>query len=626
VTFKLLRNSAVAMTGGQRPVGELSLPQLTALLQAEGVRKIVVTSDDPARLRGQAGAGIAVRHRDDLLGVQQELAATGGVTVLIHDQECAAEKRRKRRRGQAQPPARRVFINERVCEGCGDCGVKSNCLSVQPVTTEFGRKTRISQSSCNLDFSCLSGDCPSFLTVIPGQRAARDPGTVPAPDEPGRVVPGGQFSMRITGIGGTGVVTVSQVLATAAAIEGRSVRTLDQTGLAQKGGAVVSDLTITHGQQPRSPKLGAGECDLYLGCDALVAADPANLQVTDARKTVAVISLSEVPTGSMVVTPTDRYPRQQQVMPVFGEAARDAHFVDAAALAVEHLGDEQYANMIMVGAAYQCGALPLAATSIERAIGLNAVAVAANLAAFRHGRHAIAGQLSPPGPAPLPAAGEETGDLDALVRRRAEDLAAYQDGSYASRYTEMVRRVREAETGISPDLELTAAVARNLYKLMAYKDEYEVARLSLDPQLTAGITAQFGEGARYAYRLHPPVLRSLGMTSKISLGPWFRPGFRLLAAGRRLRGTPLDPFGRTQVRRTERSLVSEYRAVIGQLLGGLSTANHALAVEIAGLPDLVRGYEEIKLRNVAAYRDRTAGLLARFSAAEGRGAAVHHLE
>ena len=488
--------------------------------------------------------------------------------------------------------------------------MKSNCLSVQPVATEFGRKTRISQSSCNLDFSCLSGDCPSFLTVIPGPQVARDPGAVPAPDEPVRVVPETQFSMRITGIGGTGVVTVSQVLATAAAIEGRSVRTLDQTGLAQKGGAVVSDLTITRGQQDRSPKLGVRECDLYLGCDALVAADSANLQVSDARKTVAVISLSEVPTGSMVVTPAARYPGQQQIMRVFGEAARDARFIDAAALALEHLGDEQYANMIMVGAAYQCGALPIAAASIERAIQLNAVAVAANLAAFRHGRHAVAG---PPAPSHSPDAEPETVDLDALVRRRAEDLAAYQNQSYAAGYTELVGRVRAAEAGVSPELEFTAAVARNLYKLMAYKDEYEVARLSLDPQLTAAITAQFGEGARYRYRLHPPVLRSLGMTSKISLGPWFRPGFRLLAAGRRLRGTPWDPFGRTRVRRTERSLVSEYRAVIGQLLTGLTAANHALAVEIAGLPDLVRGYEEIKLGNVAAYRDAAAELLARFS-------------
>jgi indolepyruvate ferredoxin oxidoreductase len=624
VTFKLLRNSAVAMTGGQQPVGERSLRQLTALLRAEGVRKIVVTTDDPQRLRGQAGDGVAVRHRDDLLAVQRELADIDGVTVLIHDQECAAEKRRKRRRGQAQPPAQRVFINERVCEGCGDCAVKSNCLSVQPVETEFGRKTRISQSSCNLDFSCLSGDCPSFLSIVPGPRAAREPGpaSVPPPAEPARVVPVRAFSMRITGIGGTGVVTVSQVLATAAAIEGRSVRTLDQTGLAQKGGAVVSDLTITDGQQDRSPKLGAGECDLYLGCDALVAADPANLRVADTRRTVAVISLSEVPTGGMVVTPDARYPGQQQVMPVFAEAARDACFVDAAALAREHLGDEQYANMIMVGAAYQCGALPITAAALERAIQLNGVAVAANLAAFRHGRHAVTGGEGQPNardeqPAirkDQPGAPEQAGDLDALVRRRVDDLVAYQDEAYAASYAELVGQVRQAEAAISPGLELAAAVARNLYKLMAYKDEYEVARLSLDPRLTASITAQFGEGARYAYRLHPPVLRALGMTSKISLGPWFRPGFRLLAAGRRLRGTAFDPFGRTHVRRTERSLVGEYRAVIGQLLSGLTPANHSLAVEIAGLPDLVRGYEEVKLGNVAAYRDRSAELLARFSA------------
>ncbi len=327
-----------------------------------------------------------------------------------------------------------------------------------------------------------------------------------------------------------------------------------------------------------------------------------------------MISLSEVPTGSMVVTATARYPGRQQITPVFEEAARDARFIDAAALALEHLGDEQYANMIMVGAAYQCGALPIAAASIERAIQLNAVAVAANLAAFRHGRHAVAGQAPQPAPSRLPGAGNETGDLNELVRRRSGDLAAYQNASYSAGYAEVVGRVREAEAGISRGLELTAAVARNLYKLMAYKDEYEVARLSLDPELTASITAQFGAGARYRYQLHPPVLRALGMTGKIGLGPWFRPGFRLLAAGRRLRGTPFDPFGRTRVRRTERTLVSEYRALVGQLLSGLTTANHALAVEIAGLPDLVRGYEEIKLRNVAVYRDRAAELLARFSA------------
>jgi indolepyruvate ferredoxin oxidoreductase len=616
VTFKLLRNSAVAMTGGQQPVGELSLRQLVALLEAEGARRVVVTSEDPGRVRAEVGRGVAVRHRRDLLAVQAELAAVAGVTVLIHDQECAAEKRRKRRRGKAQPPAQRVFINERVCEGCGDCGAKSNCLSVQPVATEFGRKTRINQSSCNLDFSCLAGDCPSFLTVTGGERAARQqPGEVEPPAEPARAAHGGRFAMRITGIGGTGVVTVSQVLATAAAIDGRSVRTLDQTGLAQKGGAVVSDLTITDGDLDRSPKLAAGECDLYLGCDALVAADPANLRVAGAARTLAVISASEVPTGSMVVSTAAAYPARSQVRQAFAGAVRDTRFVDAAALARQHLGDEQYANMIMVGAAYQCGVLPLTAAAIERAIGLNGRAVAANVAAFRHGRHAIAAQQpaasSEAGPGGAP---EDPTDLDTLVQRRASDLAAYQNAGYAAGYTAAVTRVRDAEAGIDPRLPLAAAVARNLYQLMAYKDEYEVARLSLDPQLAAAIAGQFGAGARYRYQLHPPVLRALGMSRKISLGPWFRPVFRLLAGLRWLRGTPFDPFGRTRVRRTERALVSEYRAVIDQLLAGLTPGSHPLAVEIAGLPDLVRGYEEVKLGNVAAYREKTAELLARYAA------------
>ena len=620
VTFKLLRNSAVAMTGGQQPVGELGLRQLVALLEAEGARRVVVTSEDPDRVREQVGRGVTVRHRRDLLAVQAELAAIEGVTVLIHDQECAAEKRRKRRRGKAAPPAQRVFINERVCEGCGDCGAKSNCLSVQPVATEFGRKTQINQSSCNLDFSCLAGDCPSFLTVTGGQpparqlTGAREPVAVTPPAEPERVVPASGFSMRITGIGGTGVVTVSQVLATAAAIEGRSVRTLDQTGLAQKGGAVVSDLTIAGGALDRSPKLAAGECDLYLGCDALVAADPANLRVAGPARTTAVISLSEVPTGGMVVTTTAAYPAQSQVTQAFAGAVRDARYVDAAALARRHLDDEQYANMIMVGAAYQCGALPLTAAAIERALELNGRAVAANVAAFRLGRLAVA-EPTASGPADAGAEDpEDVTDLDTLVRRRADDLAAYQNAGYAASYTAAVARVREAEAGIDPRLTLAAAVARNLYKLMAYKDEYEVARLSLDPRLAASITAQFGSGARYRYQLHPPVLRALGMNRKISLGPWFRPVFRTLAGLRRLRGTPFDPFARTAVRRTERALITEYRDTIGRLVAGLTPQNHELAVEIAGLPDLIRGYEEIKLANVAVYRDKTAELLARLDA------------
>jgi indolepyruvate ferredoxin oxidoreductase len=609
VTFKLLRNSAVAMTGGQQPVGELRLGQLTALLAAEGVRKIVVTTEDPERVRGQVSRGVQVRHRDDLLDVQRELAALDGVTVLIHDQECAAEKRRKRRRGKAAAPAQRVLINERVCEGCGDCGATSNCLSVQPVETEYGRKTQINQSSCNLDFSCLAGDCPSFLTVIGGQQArAQVPAVAqpagPEPAEPERAAATGPFTMRITGIGGTGVVTVSQVLATAAAIEGRSVRTQDQTGLAQKGGAVVSDLIITTGQQDRSPRLAAGECDLYLGCDALVAAEPGNLRVADPARTVAVISLARVPTGDMVVSTTARYPGQPQVEAVFTEATRETRFIDAAALAQQRLGDEQFANMIMVGAAYQAGALPLGAAAVQRAIELNGTAVAANLAAFRLGRQSADGRLAQP-PAAAP-------DLDELTAARTADLAAYQNQAYAASYAALVAQVRRREAEVGGTGQLSLAVARGLYKLMAYKDEYEVARLSVDPQLTSVIAEQFGPGARYQYRLHPPVLRALGMQRKISLGPWSRPGFRALAGLRGLRGTALDPFGRTQVRRTERALVTEYRELVGRLLAGLTPGNLDQAAELAGLPDMVRGYEEIKLRNVAAYRARMAELEAGF--------------
>ena len=405
ITFKLLRNSAVAMTGGQQAVGELPVDRLLALLAAEGVRKTVVTTDDPAGLRRQLGArvfkhGADIRHRDDLIDVQRELAAIDGVTVLIHDQECAAEKRRKRRRGKAVAPAQRAFINERVCEGCGDCGAKSNCLSVQPVATEFGRKTRIHQSSCNLDFSCLNGDCPSFLTVTPaapapatqsapppGGAGARQPAELSAAlAEPERLFGPDGFTMRITGVGGTGVVTIAQILGTAFAADGHQVRSLDQTGLAQKGGAVVSDLTVSTGPAERSAKLGYGECDLYLGCDSLVATDGTQLRAAGQDRTVAVISTTEVPTGQMVTDVSQHFPTVGQVMATIEAKVRSARFLDAAGLATDLFGDEQYANMILVGVAYQAGALPVSAEAIEHAIRLNGVAVDANIRAFRAGR------------------------------------------------------------------------------------------------------------------------------------------------------------------------------------------------------------------------------------------------
>ena len=400
ITFKLLRNSAVAMTGGQQAVGELPVDRLLALLAAEGVAQDRRHHRRPGRTPAAAGASDVkhradIRHRDDLIDVQRELAAIDGVTVLIHDQECAAEKRRKRRRGKAAAPAQRAFINERVCEGCGDCGRVSNCLSVQPVATEFGRKTRIHQSSCNLDFSCLNGDCPSFLTVTPAASTDRPSGGAGEPEspatldraEPARLFEPDGFTMRITGVGGTGVVTIAQILGTAFAADGRQVRSLDQTGLAQKGGAVVSDLTRQHrAAAERSAKLGYGECDLYLGCDSLVATDGTQLRAASKDRTVAVVSTTEVPTGQMVTDVSQHFPAAGRVTAAIEAQVRSARFLDAAALATDLFGDEQYANMILVGAAYQAGALPVSAEAIEHAIRLNGVAVDANIRAFRAGR------------------------------------------------------------------------------------------------------------------------------------------------------------------------------------------------------------------------------------------------
>ena len=614
ITFKLLRNSAVAMTGGQQAVGELPIGRLLALLAAEGVRKTVVTTDDPAGLRRQLGRRADIRHRDDLIDVQRELAAIEGITVLIHDQECAAEKRRKRRRGKAAVPAQRAFINERVCEGCGDCGRASNCLSVQPVATEFGRKTRIHQSSCNLDFSCLAGDCPSFLTVTPAASPARRPAASVAPEslaalaEPERLFGPDGFTMRITGVGGTGVVTIAQILGTAFAADGYDVRALDQTGLAQKGGAVVSDLTVAAGPATRSAKLGYGECDLYLGCDSLVATDGTQLRAASKDRTMAVVSTSEVPTGQMIADISQAFPAVGRVTAAIEAKVRAARFLDAAALATEWFGDEQYANMILVGAAYQAGALPVSAEAIEHAIRLNGVAVDANIRAFRSGRSAQEAAAVPASAAPAER------DLAEVVALRVSELTAFQDQACADEYASFVERVRAREAAVAGGETLTRTVAENLYKLTAYKDEYEVARLSLDPALDEAVRAQFGDGARYQYRLHPPVLRALGLKHKISLGPWARPALSGLVAMRRVRGTRLDPFGRTEVRRTERALIVEYREVVDALLTGLTTGNHDLAVRIAALPDQIRGYEDIKLATVRAYREELAGLRAEFAA------------
>ncbi|MEU0073819.1 indolepyruvate ferredoxin oxidoreductase family protein [Streptomyces sp. NPDC006332] len=614
ITYKLLYNSAVAMTGGQDAVGALPVHKVAELLLLEGAAKVVITSDAPRRIK--AVKGVEVRHRDELLRTQEELAKVPGVTVLIHEQECATEKRRKRRRGTEPVPAAKVFINERVCEGCGDCGAKSNCLSVQPVETEFGRKTAIHQSSCNVDYSCLAGDCPSFMTVTPtGRRARRVFAELPADAFSDPQVTS-DFTVRITGVGGTGVVTTAQILATAAFLDGRQVRTLDQTGLAQKGGAVVSDIKVTSSSVEQAAKLAAGECDLYLACDSLVGADPEHLRAAHAARTTAVVSTTEVPTGSMIVDSAVSFPSASSLRSAIDGASRHQYYLDARSLAEALFDDDQFANILLLGAAYQAEAVGVTAASIERAIELNGTAVAANIQAFRRGRQAVADpaglvtalSATPPAaehaaPAEIRSlvAAEPGSELARLLDIRIPDLVEYQSEAYAAQYAAFVEQVRRE----SPDAAET--VARNLYKLMAYKDEYEVARLSLDPRLQAEIEAQFGVGSRATYHLHPPILRAAGIDSKIKLGPWFRPAFRAMRAMRTLRGTWLDPFGHNHVRRTERALIAEYREAVSRAVR--IAPGHPLVHELAGLPDMVRGYEEIKLGNVARYRGRQAEIL-----------------
>ncbi|MFI6712312.1 indolepyruvate ferredoxin oxidoreductase family protein [Nonomuraea sp. NPDC050478] len=623
ITYKLLYNSAVAMTGGQRTVGGMDAARIVGVLLAEGVSKIIVTTEDRRRYRRiRLPRGVEVWDRSRVEEAQRVLAGTPGVTVLLHDQECATETRRKRKRGLLPRPATRVFINERVCEGCGDCGRKSNCLSVQPVPTEYGRKTRIHQASCNLDTRCLDGDCPAFMTVSAAP-VTREGGAIEADlPEPESVVGGDAFGVRVLGIGGTGVVTVSQILATAGLIAGWNARSLDQTGLAQKGGAVVSDVKFSRDRRLTSNRLAGGECDLYLGCDLLVAADPGNLTVASPERTVAVLSTSEVPTGRMVADPAVGFPEPGEVTGPILDRVRPglARLLDARVLASDLFGDDQTANMLLVGVAFQQGAIPLPAEAIEEAVRLNGVAVEVNLRAFRHGRRFVSDPAvrDVPGPAPQE---DVTGivqappgsELARLVGLRSQELLAYQDLGYARRYTRLVERVRALEASRVPGSAAFAeSVARHLFKLMAYKDEYEVARLSLGDDVRSALAERFGPGAKASWKLHPPLLRAMGVRRKLTLGPWFRPALVALRGLRRLRGTAFDPFGRTRVRRVERELVREYAGLVERLAGRLSPDNVALAVQLAELPDLVRGYEDVKLRNVERYHEELARLLARF--------------
>ncbi|MGX7824026.1 indolepyruvate ferredoxin oxidoreductase family protein [Actinokineospora sp. 24-640] len=613
ITFKLLYNAAVAMTGGQHADGSIDPAAVTRLLHAEGVARTVVVTDEPGKYpRGVAWApGVRVVHRDRLDEVQRELRAVPGVTVVLYDQECAAEKRRKRKRGKAPDPVQRVHINEAVCEGCGDCGRKSNCLSVEPVDTEFGRKTQIDQTSCNKDYSCLLGDCPSFMTVVPGKPVRRSVAPVPV-GLPTPALPS-SAELVMVGIGGTGVVTVNQVLATAALLSGLDARALNQTGLSQKAGAVVSHLRITPEPTGHPGLVPAGGASAYLVFDALAATSPVNLGRCSAERTAAIVSTSEVPTGRMIVDTAAAYPGRDDLLSAISAGTASLRAFDALDLADRLFGTTVAANFLIVGAAYQAGLLPLTAEAVEEAIRLNGTGVDMSIAAFHAGRAAIADPtwlagpplVVTPVPQPLPL-DDFTGELRRLLEIRVPDLVAYQDLAYASRYLDFVR-----EVALCGDSAVTEAVARGLHKLMAYKDEYEVARL----HLAESVESVFGEGTQVAYALHPPLLRAMGLRRKITLRRTARPAFRLLRAMRPLRGKWYDPFAHAPLRKTERTLITDYTTMIRAALPHLTPSTQATVLALACAPEQIRGYEHIKTEAITGYRAHTATLLTTLDAA-----------
>ncbi|HEV8299156.1 MAG TPA: indolepyruvate ferredoxin oxidoreductase family protein [Acidimicrobiales bacterium] len=640
ITFKILYNGYVAMTGGQAIAGGLTVAAMTRELDAEGVKRIIVCTEDVDDYRGahDLAPGVEVWHRDRVLDAQNALRAVPGVTVLVYDQVCAAEARRLRKRGALEMPPRQVVINELVCEGCGDCSTQSNCLSVQPVATELGRKTQIHQSSCNRDYSCLLGDCPSFVTVTPTKAprvhavapraAARDDVPDP-PDEPSGKAQASDhaYGIYMVGIGGTGVVTVNQLLATAALLDGLHTAGLDQTGMSQKAGQVASHLQIsTQPLDQRTAAVSAGEADAYLVFDVLSGASDAHLARVSPSRTTAVISTSAVPTASIVTDIAKTFPDIDVLVDRIDSSTSSERnrCVDAVALAESLFGDHLLANVLLLGVAYQAGVLPLSAASIERAIELNGVAVDANIAAFRQGR-AFVNSPAPASPVesirlgavpfrPSAAASRtarrmlETAALPAEVRRvcepRAADLIDYQNAALARRYTNFIATIAVRELAATGGTEISCAVARSLHKLLAYKDEYEVARLHLKTDVGATARAQLGVPVKVAYHLHPPMLRALGMRKKIAVGPWIRPMFRVLRAMRRVRGSAFDIFGRSQVRRVERALPGEYEAAVLAATAGLGDrdVDRARALEIAQAADIVRGYEHVKLANVERFR------------------------
>jgi indolepyruvate ferredoxin oxidoreductase len=632
MTYKILYNDAVAMTGGQHHDGPLDPARVSRQIAAEGVENIVAVVDEKEPLPADLdwAPGVTLRPREDLDAVQRELRKKKGVSAIIYVQTCATEKRRRRKRGEFPDPSRRVVINELVCEGCGDCSVASNCLSVEPLETEFGRKRVINQSACNKDYSCLKGFCPSFVTVEGGAlrkgKGAAEGGEAGFPHlpEPPPLDLQRPHGTLVAGIGGMGVITVGQIMAMAAHLEGKGATVLDMSGLAQKFGPVMSHVRIAPSPaELHSVRVGIGAADLVLGCDLVVASGSEALSKMNDKTTRVLVNATVSPTAEFVKNPDWQLPGSRlEADLVEAAGSKNVDFVPAGKLAAALMGDAIATNLFMLGYAFQKGWMPLREESLLRAIELNGVAVEFNRKAFLWGRRAAVDlarvqRLALPAEV-VPLSQSFSRNLDELIARRVEFLEAYQDAAYAARYRRLVERVREVEPRKVGTTDLSEAVARCFFKLMAYKDEYEVARLHSDPPFAQRIEAMF-EG-RYTLRFHlaPPIFNKrdprTGLARKSEFGPWMMAAFRALAKLKRLRGTPFDPFGMTEERRTERRLVGEYEATVNELLERLDRGNRKLAVEIAFIPDLIRGFGHVKRRNLEEAKRKEAELLAAFRA------------
>ncbi|HLS83039.1 MAG TPA: indolepyruvate ferredoxin oxidoreductase family protein, partial [Arenimonas sp.] len=637
ITYKILYNDAVAMTGGQPVDGTLSVPDIAHQVRSEGVKTIVVLSDDIDKWSDKSifPAGVEFHDRKELEAVQKRLRETPGTTVLIYDQTCAAEKRRRRKRGKMPDPAKRIAINSLVCEGCGDCGVKSNCVSVLPKETEYGRKREIDQSNCNKDFSCVQGFCPSFVTIKGGglrKRKGVDAAERMArlPQPPFRSNLEQPWNILITGVGGTGVVTIGALLGMAAHLEHKGASVLDQTGLAQKGGAVT-----THVRIARSPadihavRIAAGEADLVLGCDMVVVNDYWALSKIRAGRTEVVLNDYQAMPGPFTRMPDMQFPAAGIVEAVRTALGGQAPIqVPATEIASALLGDAIATNLFMLGVAWQRGLVPVSFEALIRAVELNGAAVEMNKQAFAWGRLAavdpqavleaagLAGQPAAAGPADPQDDERISESLDEMIERRAAFLTDYQDKAYAGRYLALVDTVRQAEARKLPgSTTLTEAVARYYFKLMAYKDEYEVARLYTSGEFRKRIEQQFSGDYRIHFNLAPPLLArrdAEGRLVKKEYGPWVFTVFKLLAKMKGLRGTAFDLFGRTAERRMERQLIADYAQVVEELLAGLEAGNADLAAEIASVPEHIRGYGHVKEAHLAKAKAREAELLARW--------------